>query len=127
MRRREDTSYKFKIMILTTTYRVIKTGLTNFWRNGWLTFSSVVVISLTLFTIGVLLLINVAADRAFKVLEEKVDISAYFKIETPESQILRIKSELGELAEVKSIEYVSRENALAHLLKVKDENRELSE
>lgn len=107
--------------MLTTTYRVIKTGVTNFWRNGWLTLSTIVVISLTLFTVGILFLVNVAADRAFRVLEEKVDISAYFKIETPESQILKIKSELEELIEVKSIEYVSREKALARF---KEEHRE---
>lgn len=108
-------------MLLTTTYRVIKTGIVNFWRNGWLTISSIAVIALTLFTIGVLLLINVAADRAFQVLEDKVDISAYFKIETPEANILRIKSELGELVEVRNIEYVSRESALARF---KEEHRE---
>ena len=108
-------------MTFTTAYRVIKTGVTNFWRNGWLTLSTIAVISLTLFTIGILLLVNIAANKAFAVLEEKVDISAYFKIETPENQILKIKSEIEELTEVESIEYVSREEAL---VRFKEEHRD---
>jgi len=44
--------------------------------------------------------------------QEKADISVYFKSDTPELDILNLKEEISKIPEAKSVEYVSKEEAL---------------
>ena len=92
--------------------RVFKWGLKNFWRNGWLSTATISIMVLTLLVITVLLMVNVIANATLASLEDKIDISVYFKLETPEEEILSAKTQLEGLAEVESIEYTSQNDAL---------------
>ena len=85
----------------------------NFWRNGWVSLATVLVMVLALFVLGALFFSNVLLTSALSRLEEKVDISVYFKTSAPEEDILALKSALGKLQEVKAVEYVSSGQALA--------------
>ncbi len=123
MRRKGNTLYKLKIKsqkskimrekIITALKRVTKSGMASFWRNRWISTATIGVMVITLGLITGLFLISVVAGSILRDLEDKVDISVYFKLETPESDILKIKSELEDLSDVKEAEYVSREVALA--------------
>jgi len=101
-----------KSMFKTNLIRVIKTGLQNFWRNSWLSAATISIIVLTLFVITSLLLLNVVTQSIVADLENKVDVSAYFNSESPETDILAIRQDLIKLPEVKSAEYVSKNEAL---------------
>jgi len=98
--------------MFTSFKRIFKWGITNFWRNGWLSTATVSIMSLTLLVITVLLMVSVVANAVLDNLENKIDISVYFKLETPEAQILDVKSELEKLQEVEAISYVSQNEAL---------------
>lgn len=99
--------------IKTALKRVFKSGMVSFWRNRWISTATILIMVITLGLITSLFLVSVVANSILQDLEEKVDISVYFKLETPESEILKIKTELEGISDVKSIEYVSREMALA--------------
>lgn len=92
--------------------RVIRYGLQNFWRNIWLSAATVAVTILALVVFLGLILFNVVTDAAIASVQEKIDISVYFKTTTPEDEILNVKQALENLAEVKSVEYISRDEAL---------------
>jgi len=92
--------------------RIFKWGLKNFWRNGWLSTATISIMSLTLLVITVLLMVNVVANVVLENLEEKIDISVYFKLDTSENDILNVKEQLEKLEEVEIIAYVSQDNAL---------------
>ena len=98
--------------MFTSFKRILKWGLTNFWRNGWLSTATVSIMALTLLVITVLLMVNVVANAVLVNLEDKIDISVYFKLETPEEQILDVKTKLEGLQEVEAINYVSQNDAL---------------
>jgi len=98
--------------MFTSFKRIFKWGMTNFWRNGWLSTATVSIMSLTLLVITVLLMVSVVANAVLDNLENKIDISVYFKLETPEEQILDVKSQLETLQEVEAITYVSQNDAL---------------
>lgn len=98
--------------MITTLRRIIKTGLNSFWRNRWVSTATISILVITLGLITSLFLISVAAGTILSDLEEKVDISVYFKLETPESDITKVKQELEGLSDVKTVEYVSRDLAL---------------
>jgi len=99
-------------MKLTTIQRVSKTGFQNFWRNGWLSAATVSVMVLALTVILGLLLLSVLTEALIINLQNKIDISVYFKEGTPEENVLAVKNDLSGLGEVKSVEYVSEDEAL---------------
>ena len=98
--------------MFTSFKRIIKWGLTNFWRNGWLSTATVSIMVLTLLVITVLLTLNVVANAVLANLQSKIDISVYFKLETSEEDILKVKSQLEKLQEVEAVSYVSQNQAL---------------
>ncbi len=92
--------------------RIIKWGVKGFIRNGWLSVATISVMTFTLIVIATLLMLNIVASAVLKNIQEKIDISVYFKQEAKEEDILIVKSQLEKLTEVKEVEYVSQEEAL---------------
>ncbi len=99
--------------MFTVISRILHYGFKNFWRNGWLSTVTVAIMVLALMVFNGLLLFRVVANQAAASIQDKIDISVYFKTDTSEDDILRIKQSLESLSEVKGVEYVSRDNALA--------------
>lgn len=92
---------------------VVKSGWTNFKRNSYLSVAAIGVMSLALILFLGLLSLQFLSSQVVLSLEGKVDVSAYFKTDTPEDQILKLKSDLSDRTDVVSINYVSREQALS--------------
>jgi len=98
--------------MLTTLVRVIRYGVKNFLRNGWLSAATVAVMLLALsFFLG-LIIFRFATITTLDAIKDKIDISVYFKLSAPEDEILRIKRSLEGLEQVKDVTYVSRDDAL---------------
>lgn len=95
-----------------TLNRIIKFGLLNFWRNGWLSTATVLIMSVTLLVWTSLFLLNIVLTSVLDTLSEKVDVSVYFNINAKESDILSLKEKLINLEEVSTVEYVSVAEAL---------------
>lgn len=98
-------------MIVTLT-RIIKYGWQAFVRNGWLSVSTIGIMILAAIVFEGLVLFNVVGKTAINSLQEKIDISIYFKSNASEDYILSVKKSLEDLSEVKNVEYVSAETAL---------------
>lgn len=98
-------------MFVTLT-RILKYGIQGFIRNGWLSTSTIVIMVLAMIMFEGLLLFNVVTERAITALQEKIDISVYFKSNVSEDSILDLKRAVENLAEVKKVEYISKEQAL---------------
>ena len=98
--------------MFTTLSRIIKSGLLNFWRNGWLSTATVLIMTIALITWTSIFLLNVVLTSVLDVLAEKVDVSVYFILDTKEPDILALKSKLESLKEVANVEYVSTDQAL---------------
>ena len=108
-------------MFVTNIKRVIKAGLINFWRNGSVSLASVVVITITLFVIGSIILSRAFLISSLEELKSKVDISVSFLPTVAESAVEALKQELSLLPEVKLVTLSSREAELADFkLKNKD-------
>jgi len=93
--------------------RIIKYGFNNFFRNGWLSVSTIGIMVLALVVFESLILFNIIANGAVESLQNKIDISVYFKSNVAEDSILNIKRSLEGLTEVETVHYVSRDEALA--------------
>ena len=99
-------------MIFTKIKRVMKAGFVNFWRNGWVSLAAILVVVITLFTIGSLIFSRAVLESALNHIQDKVDISVYFKNDADEKDVLALKDSVAKLSEVKSVEYVSAVKSL---------------
>ncbi|MEK7193487.1 MAG: permease-like cell division protein FtsX [Patescibacteria group bacterium] len=98
--------------MLTIISRIVHYGFKNFWRNGWLSTTTVIIMVLALSVSVGLILFNVVTKEAAASIQDKIDISVYFKEDTSEDDILNVKQALENLAEVKQVAYISRDQAL---------------
>lgn len=98
--------------MFTVFSRIIHYGFLNFWRNGWPSAATVAIMVIALLVFVGLVFFNVITDRAIASVQDKIDISVYFKTNTPEDEILNIKQSIESLSEVKEVEYVSSDRAL---------------
>lgn len=99
-------------MLLLTLRRTFTSGFTHFRRNGWLSFAVISIIALTLLIISTLIVLSIAANIIIRSVQDKVDISVYFKSEIPETRILEFRSAVLQYKEVKTADYVSKNRAL---------------
>lgn len=104
-------------MKLLKLWRTFKEGIRNFYRNGWLSLATVSILSISLFIMSVTILVAIGAGTAAKNIQEKINVSVYFNPEVKEERILEIKDKLAGYREIKSIEYVSKNQALDEFLK----------
>jgi len=100
--------------MLTSMKRIARSGFFSFWRNGFVSISSVLVMIITLFVITGTIFLGAILNASLQEIKNKVDINVYFVRTAPEEDILILKKALEVLPEVKEpVEYVSREDALA--------------
>ncbi len=99
--------------MFTIISRIFHFGFKNFWRNGWLTTVTVVIMTLALLVFAWLIFFGVVTSRAAASIEDKIDISVYFNTNTSEDEILNIQQSLEGLAQVASVDYISRDQALS--------------
>ncbi len=108
-------------MFLTNIRRVVKTGFINFWRNGYVSLASMLVMVITLSVIGAIIFTNVMLIASLDQIKDKVDINVYFVTSAQEPDILSIKQSLETLPEVKEIVYTSQDDVLA-AFKIRHQN-----
>lgn len=99
-------------MFITKLKRVIRTGFVNFWRNGFLSLASILVVTLSLLVFGGLIFFSILTNTYLTAVKEKVDVNVYFTLSAEEADILHLKTSLESLPEVAAVEYISRDQAL---------------
>lgn len=97
--------------MFTTFYRLIKTGFTNFLRNGWLSLASTIIMTLTLITISIFLILNIVLTQGIQTIQDKIDISVYLSDSAKGSKVLDLQKDLSNNPDVKVVKYVSKDEA----------------
>jgi cell division transport system permease protein len=97
----------------TAIKRIFRAGFLNFWRNGFVTLSSILMMTVTLFTLGVVLFTGVILNLTLADLRDKADMSIYFTTNAPEESVQSLASQIRTLPEVADVTYVSAEEELA--------------
>lgn len=93
--------------------RLMNSAVQDLTRNVWLNMATVVIIVIALFTVSVSLAIDAVGSHTLQTFQNKIDISIQFQDDAGEDKILNLKKDLESMPEVKSVAYVSKEQALA--------------
>jgi cell division transport system permease protein len=94
------------------TGRIFKSSLSSFWRNRLLSIATVLVMTITLITIAIFVILNLAIDTSVKSIGEKIDLIVYFNETTTEKQIKVAIEKAKELPDVSNVEYIDKKKAL---------------
>lgn len=97
---------------MTTLLRVFRFALQNFRRNLWLSLATTSIMALTIISVNLLFLFNLIGNKAIKLVEDKVDVSVYFKPDTSDEIVLSARSFLTEQDGVRDVQFVGRDLAL---------------
>jgi len=93
--------------------RIIKAGLLNFKRNGIVSWASVLVTTITLLVISSIILLQAVLQFSLDQIKNKVDVTIYFNVATPEDKIFTLQESIEKLPEVAEVTYTSADEALS--------------
>lgn len=93
--------------------RVARYGFIGFMRNGFVSLASVLIMTITLFVLAGVIISGAALKATLEDLTKKVDVTVYFLVGIPETDVMEIKTALEALPEVAEVVYTTPEQALA--------------
>lgn len=107
--------------------RIVKEGFRNFIRNGWLSVASITIMVLTLLTMSMFIIINIVLNTGIKTIQDKIDISVYLKDQAKQAQIITLQEDISKIDNVKSIKYISKDEALSRAKEQNKNNQKILE
>lgn len=105
--------------------RIVKAGMVNFVRNITLSVAATAVMVVTLTIVLFAVIANATFNNTIQQINDKIDVSVYLKDSVTTEQKDKLVSDLKALSNVKSVEYVSKEQALEQYRKDNQDNLDL--
>ncbi len=108
--------------------RIISFGFQDFSRNKGISVAAIFVLVVAIMLVTELVFFQGVMSYLILQVQNKIDITAYFKADTQEQEILAVRDEVLEMSSnIKSVEYVSQEQALAFFNEKHKDNAVLSQ
>lgn len=105
--------------------KILKFGAQNFARNFWLAILTISILSMLLFSINVLVIMNFLTDEASRQMKSKVDVTVYLKPDTVDSDAQNLRAYLVGLPSVSSAVYTDAKSTLADFKEKHKNNPEI--
>jgi cell division protein FtsX len=103
-------------------FRLFKMAVQNTFRNFWLSVITISMYMLTLLTINAVLFVNVFATAVTQQIEDKVEVSVYFKTDTSLDIVNAARGYIAGFAEVREAKVVTAEEAYNDFLEGRPED-----
>lgn len=105
--------------------RIFKTGALNFVRNAWLGMAAIAVMVITLTIILFSIIANATFSNTVQSITDRIDISVYLKDTVTAKQRDQLVDKIKNLENVKSVDFVTKEEALELYKKQNADNPDL--
>lgn len=102
-------------MKLSTLVRHVREGVKNVFRNGWMSFASIGSIVVSLFVLGVFMLLALNVNQWADQFDSQVQVNVYLQTDIGQSKTDELKRRIGNIEEVKQVTFVSKEEGLERL------------
>ena len=102
-------------MKLRTTEYFVREVCISIKRNNWMSFASISTVAVSLFVLGMFLIIVLNMNRMASMLESQVQINVYLDDKLKGSGIDDLEDDLKKMQGIESVQYVSREDAIVRL------------
>lgn len=98
--------------IFISFFRGLRLGMTNFWRNKFLSFATIIVMAVIIFIFNIILAVQHIGNEAINALSERVDIVIYLHEDIDYFSAQKLTEQLKDLPGVKNVKFTSKEEAL---------------
>lgn len=99
-------------MKISTMVRHVGEGGKSLVRNGWMTFASISSIAISLFILGVFVLLALNVDYLAKQIEKQVEIRVFLDVNTPQTVIDSLQKNMSDMPEVSKVTFISKAEGL---------------
>lgn len=106
-------------------WRVILGGFTNFIRNAWLSIAAMAVMVVTLSIVLFSFISNATFSHTITEIRDRIDVSVYLIDDISDKDRADLTSKVEAIPNVKSVEYISKEQALNSFVEANSGNVEL--
>jgi cell division transport system permease protein len=108
-------------------FKNLKTAWEYIRRNKWLTVTNILVMTLTFFLTSIFAIAAYGSNFILDALEQRPQVTAYFRDEATEMEILAVKEKLEVTGLTSEVKYVSKEEALNIFMGLSQKNPALLE
>ncbi|MHA0856196.1 permease-like cell division protein FtsX [Paenibacillus sp. CMAA1364] len=113
-------------MNFNTSLRHLREGCKSVFRNGWMSIASITSIVVSLFVLGVFILLVLNVNQLADDVDSKVQISAYLNLDVDQKMRENIHTEIGLIPEVSKVSFISKEQGLKEFAeRLGEEGKEL--
>lgn len=102
-------------MRFSTLFRHLREGGRSVARNGWMSFASISSIAVSLFILGVFLLLALNVNKIADQLDSQVQIRVYLKVDLERAKIEEVSRSIRRIDELKSVTFVSKAEGLERM------------
>ncbi len=99
-------------MKISTGEYIIRETMISLKRNSWMSFASIGTVAVSLFVLGMFLILVVNMNRMTDSLESQVEISVYVKDEVNEAGVRTLEERITAMQGIESVKFVDREKAM---------------
>jgi cell division transport system permease protein len=110
---------------MTMFWRIVLGGFTYFVRNAWLSVAAMAVMVVTLSIVLFSFIANATFSHTIQDIRDRIDVSVFLVDEITEEQRADLIRQLEEIENVRSIEYVTKEQALDDYIELNKDNVDL--
>lgn len=84
----------------------------SFWRNSFMSIASIATVTLSLFILGIFMILVANLDYFVKNLESQVEITVYLKDDLTTGEVMSVGKRLRELPDVTEITFTNKDQAM---------------
>ncbi len=112
---------------MITLWRIFKTGFRNIFRNAWLSTAATAIMVVTLLVVTFFGFSAIFVRNQLAEVKSKIDLSLFISDDATQDNIKALQARLIAHPEVKSVEYVSKDDALKRLASSSSDGQKLAE
>ncbi|WP_027087283.1 permease-like cell division protein FtsX [Cohnella panacarvi] len=99
-------------MKFSTVARHFREGFKNVGRNGWMSIASISSITVSLFILGVFMLLALNVNKIADQVDSQAQISVYLELDTNKAKAEEIERSIKRIPEVKNVAFVDKSEGL---------------
>ncbi|MFC5528910.1 permease-like cell division protein FtsX [Cohnella yongneupensis] len=99
-------------MKFSTVTRHVREGVKNVGRNGWMSIASISSIAVSLFILGIFMLLALNVNKIADQVDSQAQISVYLQLDINKTKTDEIERSIKRIPEVKTVTFVSKEEGL---------------
>ncbi|GED34259.1 permease-like cell division protein FtsX [Brevibacillus centrosporus] len=99
-------------MKIRTLGRHVREGVKNLGRNGWMSFASISAVTITLFILGVFLVLAMNVNSFAQSVEKQVEIRVFLDVLATKENVTQVEQNIKTIDKVESVTFIPKDEGL---------------